>query len=490
MKEEPVLLLGRCLRRRIIHVAREAFLLVVFCLLASVVTAQDRYEPILSKIRNGDLPAAESELKRIIEVSPNDPFAQFYLGTAYATRRDYVGAIDAYREAIRLEPRNAQFHIALGYAYKDIARYQDAIKSLTAGIARDSKNAQARFTLGAIYHVQEKDESAIRELEEGLRYDPNNLEASLMLADASLLTSAFGKAKEIYARVAERHPKNIHAQLGLASIFAMTPDTYASAAELLQNVVALEPKNFDASYQLGLVYMKMNRDQDAIGRWRVALELNPESAGAHATLGRLLVKAGRREEGETHLERFKEITARKESERKSKTYAEDLLRQGRDLAWRNKLREAVTKFDGVLKIDPDSAAAHAMLCKIYLSMNDVSRARQHIGQTLRLESFNSEYRYLFGLVLKEQKNYEQAIAEIKQAVILNPDFTDAFNILGNLYSDLHRHSEAVPFYLKALALDPSAPEPHFNLASAYRQLGKSQDSEKELAIYKKLSAGK
>lgn len=131
-----------------------------------------------------------------------------------------------------------------------------------------------------------------------------------------------------------------------------------------------------------------------------------------------------------------------------------------------------------------------MLSKIYLSMRDVHRAREHIDRALQLDPYNAGRHYLLGLVLKEEKRHDQAIVAFQRVISLKPNLTDAYNMLGNVYADLGSYREAVPFYLKAIELEPKEPEPHLNLAGAYRDLGKNHESEKELAIYKKLTGGR
>jgi tetratricopeptide (TPR) repeat protein len=457
-------------------------------LLSFWLAAQDRYEPILARIRAGDAAWAENELKRIISGSPGDAWARFYLGTLYATRRDYLPAISEYREAARLEPKIARFHLALGYAYRDIAHYDQAIQALRTAIDREPGNAEARFVLGAIHHLQEKDETARKEIENGLQIEPDNIAARLMLGDI-YLTSGHAKAGELYAEVAWREPKNVHALLGLASIYALNPDTYDKAVEHLLLILSFEPKNFEARSRLGQLSGKMNRNQEAVEQLRAALALNPESAATLLALGNLLLKTGMREEGERLLAQFKDLTARQQSQKSAAHRANDLMRQGKELAWQNKLRDAIARFNQVLEIDPDSSAAHSMLAKVYLSMKDVARAREHVTRALELERYNGEYHYLLGLVLKEEKRYPDAILEIRQALASRSDFADAHNVLGNIYVELGRYPDAVSHYQKAIELEPDEPEPHLNLASAYKRVGRIEESEKELAIFRKLAAG-
>src|SRR4030095_551104 len=312
---------------------------------------------------------------------------------------------------------------------------------------------------------------------------PHNVAARLMLGDI-YLTSGNAKAGEFYAEVARREPKNAHAHLGLASTYALNPDTYDKAVEHLLLILTFEPKNFEARSRVVQLSGKMNRNQEAVEQLRVAIALNPESAATHLALGNLLLKTGMRAEGERLLAQFKDLTARQQAQKGAAHRANDLLSQGKELAWQNKLQDAIATFNQVLEIDPDSSAAHSMLAKVYLSMRDVPRARKHMPRALELEQYNGEYHYLLGLVLKEEKRYPDAILEIRQALASRSDFADAHHVLGNIYVELGRYPDAVSHYQKAIELEPDEPEPHLNLASAYKRVGRIEESEKELAIFR------
>jgi tetratricopeptide (TPR) repeat protein len=445
----------------------------------------DSYDQILALVKEGKTSAAEAELKRIINASPGEALAHFHLGTLYATRGDYLSAIGEYREATRLDPQEGAFLRALGYAYKDIGDYKHAVEALRTAVAL-TPDARAYIVLGAILHLEEQDESAKQVFEVGLHLDPRNAEAWLMLGDIYLTTSEFAKAREAYAAGGSQQPGHAHAGLGLATIYAMDPKTYDKAEECLEGILHEDSKNSTAHYQLGQLYAKMHRTPAAVAELRKAVELNADFAGAHLLLGRLLVELGEEEQSREHLAQFKEITDREQSEKQAGRRAEDLLRQGADLARRNELDQAIETFNEVLRLKPESAAAHAMLAKVYLSKNDLRRAHEHIAESVRLDGYNGEYHYLLALVLGREKNYERAVPEVQAASILIPDVSDVENLFGNLYSDLARYSEAVPHYLKAIELDPGEPHSHLNLAIAYQRLGEDVESEKQMTTYRRL----
>jgi tetratricopeptide (TPR) repeat protein len=65
-------------------------------------------------------------------------------------------------------------------------------------------------------------------------------------------------------------------------------DNAARSAEILQQVIALEPSHTDAHYLLGQDLAKLGRESDAIAQWKKAVDLNPEHAEALYNLSRRL----------------------------------------------------------------------------------------------------------------------------------------------------------------------------------------------------------
>ncbi|MEX1026601.1 MAG: tetratricopeptide repeat protein [Candidatus Paceibacterota bacterium] len=59
-----------------------------------------------------------------------------------------------------------------------------------------------------------------------------------------------------------------------------------------------------------------------------------------------------------------------------------------------------------------------------------------------------------GIVLRENKQLEQALERFNRAIELDPDNNEAYHCRGNVYWDQGRHSDAIADYTKALKLNP------------------------------------
>ena len=88
--------------------------------------------------------------------------------------------------------------------------------------------------------------------------------------------------------------------------------------------------------------------------------------------------------------------------------------------------------------------------------------------------------------LLDQQKWEEAIAELDQAIELDPDFASAFVNRGNAYFGLEQYEQAIADYDKAIALDPASAYAYANRGSAYAAVGKraqaKADYEKALPL--------
>ena len=75
--------------------------------------------------------------------------------------------------------------------------------------------------------------------------------------------------------------------------------------------------------------------------------------------------------------------------------------------------------------------------------------------------------------LRDDARWEEAIAELDQAIKFDPEFTMAYIARGNAHFSLEQFDQAVVDYSKAIALDPQSALAYANRGSAFAALGKN-----------------
>ncbi len=173
-------------------------------------------------------------------------------------------AVEWYRKGIELHPASAQLRIGLGVALYAKGEYDPAVESLLDGIDRDPKDLRALEFLGKM------------------------LDASPRHADR--LQAALQQYVTLY-------PKNARAQLyygmSLWRRFEGASGDAASAEQHLRQATALDPKSVEAHHQLGILYDRQQRSEEAILALRTALRLQPQLNEARYRLAQLYQRTGK-----------------------------------------------------------------------------------------------------------------------------------------------------------------------------------------------------
>ncbi|MDX1405757.1 MAG: winged helix-turn-helix domain-containing protein [Woeseiaceae bacterium] len=126
------------------------------------------------------------------------------------------------------------------------------------------------------------------------------------------------------------------------------------------------------------------------------------------------------------------------------------------------IEQAIREFETSLSYDPDYALAHAELALATLSLRPklnvqdaITRAKPHIERALELDPTLAEAHAANGYVLWFEEQWEDALAQFRRAVQLNPNSVFAYVWMGNLLSwKLGRYDEAFQMREAAMRLDP------------------------------------
>jgi len=101
------------------------------------------------------------------------------------------------------------------------------------------------------------------------------------------------------------------------------------------------------------------------------------------------------------------------------------------------------------------------------------------SQREKLKRKEVENHILLALIHLERREYDVVIKECKQAIEIEPDLPEVYNILGIAYRRKGQVDRAIKEYQKVLRFQPGLSEVHYNLGIAYTKKGKIDEAIKE-----------
>jgi tetratricopeptide (TPR) repeat protein len=154
-----------------------------------------------SRLSLGDYEAAETALKRALELSPGDPQSEALLGWAQMLQEKYDEALLNFQKVLMKQPSNALARINVGYICLKKRIFGEAIEHLSKAIRLDNdKKATlyAHFYLGLTYLEREMYEDAQTFFRKTLALGPNLIEAYFELGRSHWFNGEIEEAKQAW----------------------------------------------------------------------------------------------------------------------------------------------------------------------------------------------------------------------------------------------------------------------------------------------------
>jgi predicted CXXCH cytochrome family protein len=223
----------------------------------------------------------------------------FGLSQAQAANDAGDHGLAALKRAIILAPYETDLQDALGVAYALGGRTGEALSAFREAIQRNPENAAARNNLARALMRSGDLPAAAAALREAVRIRPEAVEFRMNLADALLQTGEFREAASEIAEAIRLGPSNTEARAAWFTGLAATGNLSAARARYDQSVRKQAARAHD---DLGTALMAMHDAEGAIREYRMAVELDSQSAVAALNLGVTLAGRNQRAEARRWLE--------------------------------------------------------------------------------------------------------------------------------------------------------------------------------------------
>ena len=215
---------------------------------------------------------------------------------------------------------------------------------------------------------------------------------------------------------------------------------FHESSKQLEKAIDLQPNYADVHYRLGMNYENIGRRIDSRASIKKALAINPYYFKARLML--------------------------------AKSYYSD---QNQDKTMEH-LRESISSVPNFFK-----ALLNELTLKIE-SMSDKEEIEDLFIRLLEERPSSSQISKQIASEAIHSGDFERAVAEMKKALSLNPDYPDLHNLLGIAYANINMKDDAILEFKTALKINPEYLKARMNLALTLYENNDEEESLKNLQV--------
>jgi len=272
------------------------------------------------------------------------------------------------------------------------------------------------------------------------------------------------QARAICREILASQPRNFDA-LYLSGMIAAQQREFYPALEGLREALAVQPKNPAVHYNLGWVQGELGQLDAALVSFEQAVALHPQFAQALFSRAVVLKKLGRLDAALDSYDRL--IAIRPD-------HADAYYNRGRVLHELNRRDEALASYDRAIAHRPSHAGAY---CNRGIVLGDLGRweaALSSYDRAIEIDPRDAVALYNRGVALRRLGRWDEALASTDQAIDVHPDFAEAHSNRGVLLADLNRFEDALASYDRAIALNAELADAYYGKGNVLAVLGQME----------------
>ncbi len=356
------------------------------------------------RLREGNPEAAEEYFQKALRIEPGGAMPLYGLGVIFFNQRQYREAEDYFRRALDRVAAFPEASLNRGLALEALGRRKEALEVLERLVSDHPAFAPGQLGLGQVYYYSGRTGEALPFLRNALALDPSAWEPYYFIGKCLRAEGLTAESREYFldARGRGGEAPALLTDLALACEEAGELDR---AEAILREVLAADARYMPALFQLGRLKARRDQSSEAERLYRQALVIRPGEAtwgfageerefllrlvsgvedylgGGIDYLSLLALIRNLSREREVLAELVPVLREKVSAHPQEPRYAHLLgLAYGEGGDEEN----AERYFQRALRIDPDFAAAHLSLGRLYTRRGRSAEARRHLSAVLLL----------------------------------------------------------------------------------------------------------
>lgn len=212
------------------------------------------------------------------------------------------------------------------------------------------------------------------------------------------------------------------------------------ATRLYRQLLRDSPKDINILNQLGELYIKSGKDEQALGIYRRISEINPEEIAPYITMGGIYRRLGQYEDSIAVLERA--LVEAGENPEISYNLGFTYKQMGQ-------LDDAVSCFEEAIELNPDDVLAYNHLGSIYSLQNQNEKALQSYLRGLSIDANHPVLLMNIAKVYEATGDFEKATSSYEKALRSKPLWADIIESYVTLLLKIKKEHKACALVSRA-----------------------------------------
>ena len=371
---------------------------------------------------------------------------------------------DYYKIALDLKPNDGLLRMKYARTLDKLGNYDEAVVQYNAALANSKGDMEVLYALERIYLKK-------------LAQTPSDAELNANIGAIKQAQGDFDSALGYYSKAEQINPSNVNTRLNVGTLFQQKKD-YLKAIKSYDSVLTLYPDNVQANLYKAQALSEMGRKAEAAELYKKVLSLDPANSVAKSEIVGVMQATMSTDEYITYLS---------EKAVSDKTMQNMLYDYAYKLHKEDKIKDAISAYKSVIKVNPSKVDAYVNLAICYASQNDYKNAQTILNNAkskfptnnLVLKTLQDVQKDSLSTSLAsasqsyEDKDYKSAlqkymaispateesllgVAASYQALAIAPKNAEIPYYIGYLYSEQQKWNDAENYLKKSIALNPES----------------------------------
>jgi tetratricopeptide (TPR) repeat protein len=346
----------------------------------------------------------------------------------------------------------------------DPAGFENAVLELAGVLQKDGKINTLYDALDTL-SVQHPDQAVIfymqsllamqkkeiylaeSKIQQALKVRPGWDKALIFQAQIAVFSGNLNKAKTLLKEASLKYPDNNKISKILAQVLIKAED-YDAAAEVYQDIISADPRDIESQFALGLVYLQVDKDEQAEDVFKKLLEQPEWKYQASFYLGKIEEK---HDHSKKALVWFDKVT--------DGPFVFDASISAISLLAKDKQFDEANSRLSLLQSKFPKQKLRLLLvqAELYSQQKQYEKAFNLLTEALVDFPDQKELLYTRALMAERVNKPDIVEADLKKILAMDPDNVEALNALGyTLLNKPDRYADAEKYLQHALSLEPDA----------------------------------